>query len=511
MNLTPELESARQSIIVLARDYGLDFYDTIFEVLDYKGINQVAAYGGYPTRYPHWRFGMEYDHLAKSYSYGLSRIYEMVINNDPSYAYLLEGNTMVDQKMVMAHVYGHVDFFKNNFAFAHTNRKMMDQMANHATRIRRYVDKVGLERVETFIDTCLSLENLIDIYSPFVARAPLGSQAQDQVDPSRMEASPMPAKSYMKNYINPPEFMEEQRQKMAAAQEQQQRFPESPVRDVLAFLLAYAPLESWQQEILAIMREEAYYFSPQAQTKIMNEGWATYWHAKIMTEKVLTDAEIIDFADHHSRTLGGASTRINPYKLGYELYKDIEDRWNRGRFGKEYDECDDMVERARWDRQLGLGREKIFEVRRHHNDVTFIDRFLTEEFCHTHKMFLYKYNPKTGNWHIASRDFAGIKQAFLSQLTNMGQPLITVLDANHANRGELLLLHRHEGMDLKADDARETLRALQAIWDRPVHIATIVNGKPRLLGFDGTDYAESSLETTESALEKEAVPGAGAS
>ena len=304
--------------------------------------------------------------------------------------------------------------------------------------------------------------------------------------------------------------MAAQRRKLVEEQERQRGFPESPVRDVLAFLLAHAPLETWQQEVLAIMREEAYYFSPQGQTKIMNEGWATYWHAKIMTEKVLTDAEVIDFADHHSRILGGASTRINPYRLGYELYKDIEDRWNRGRFGKDYDECDDMVERARWDRQLGLGREKIFEVRRHHNDVTFIDHFLTEEFCHKHKMFLYKYNPKTGNWHIASRDFAGIKQAFLFQLTNMGQPLITVLDANHANRGELLLLHQHEGMDLKTDDARETLRALQALWSRPVHIATRVGDKPRLLSFDGSDYAENDLDLAEAAA-GEAAPGSGAS
>ncbi|MCZ6832179.1 MAG: SpoVR family protein [Acidobacteria bacterium] len=499
MSLSAELESARQWISGLALDYGLDFYPTIFEILDYKAVNQVAAYGGYPTRYPHWRFGMEYDHLSKSYSYGLHRIYEMVINNDPAYAYLLEGNTMVDQKMVMAHVYGHVDFFKNNFTFAHTDRKMMDQMANHATRIRRYVDKMGLERVETFIDTCLSLENLIDIHAPFVARGPMGGSKPDKIDPSRMEVATMPAKGYMKDYINPPEFIEAQRRKLVEAQEEESRFPESPVRDVLAFLLAYAPLEPWQQEVLAIIREEAYYFAPQAQTKIMNEGWATYWHAKIMTEKVLVDAEIIDFADHHSRTLGGTSTQINPYKLGYELYKDIEDRWNRGRFGKEYDDCDDMVARAGWDRQLGLGREKIFEVRRHYNDVTFIDSFLNEEFCHKHKMFMYKYNPKTGNWHIASRDFSGIKQAFLTQLTNMGQPLITVLDANHANRGELLLLHRHEGMDLKADDAGETLAALQAIWSRPVHIATVVNGKPRVLSFDGSEHSESDLDVGDTA------------
>jgi stage V sporulation protein R len=225
----------------------------------------------------------------------------------------------------------------------------------------------------------------------------------------------------------------------------------------------------------------------------MNEGWATYWHAKMMTEKILDDSEIIDFADHHSRTMGGASTRVNPYKLGYELYKDIEDRWNRGRFGKEYEECDDMVARAAWDKQLGLGREKIFEVRRFYNDVTFVDTFLDEDFCHRHKMFLYRYNPKTGQYHIASRDFPAVKQAFLAQLTNMGQPLIEILDANHRNRGELYLVHRQEGIDLKLDEARETLQALNRIWKRPVHLQTLLAEKGKVLSFDGTDHREKDL------------------
>ncbi len=139
-------------------------------MLGFDEINMVAAYGGFPNRYPHWRFGMEYERLSKGYEYGLSKIYEMVINNDPSYAYLLESNMDVDQKLVMAHVFGHADFFKNNFMFRHTNRKMMDQMANHATRVRRYQDKLGVEVVEDLIDRCLSIENLIDYQSPYVKR-----------------------------------------------------------------------------------------------------------------------------------------------------------------------------------------------------------------------------------------------------------------------------------------------------------------------------------------------------
>src|SRR6201991_945335 len=137
--LPANLAAIQERIEGFARDYGLDFYPTIFELIDADQLNAVAAYGGFPNRYPHWRFGMEYEQLSKGYEYGLSKIYEMVINNNPSYAYLLESNMDADQKLVMAHVYGHVDFFKNNFSFQHTNRKMMDEMANHATRVRRII------------------------------------------------------------------------------------------------------------------------------------------------------------------------------------------------------------------------------------------------------------------------------------------------------------------------------------------------------------------------------------
>ncbi len=175
--LTPELDAIRQEVEIYARDYGLDFFPVIFELLDWNQINMVAAYGGFPNRYPHWRFGMEYEQLSKSYAYGLSKIYEMVINNDPCYAYLLHSNTVMDQKMVMAHVYGHSDFFKNNLYFSHTHRKMMDEMANHKTRIKRYIDKYGLETVENFIDVCLSLENLIDTHGPYIKRSSSGEVA----------------------------------------------------------------------------------------------------------------------------------------------------------------------------------------------------------------------------------------------------------------------------------------------------------------------------------------------
>jgi stage V sporulation protein R len=537
-----ELKEMKYEIEEYAEGYGLSFFPVIFEVLDYLEMNEVAAYSGFPHRYPHWGFGMQYEQLTKSYAYGLSKIYEMVINNDPCYAYLLRCNNLVDQKLVMAHVYAHCDFFKNNLYFEHTNRKMIDEMANHATRIGRYIDRFGHEAVEAFIDCCLSLENLIDPHAPFMKRHgdghgesrwiyPVPSPSSEKIaghaaGPNHQCSSPqgqtgctgcnrdadqeidlfgdeederiaprrLRSKGYMDSYVNPPDFLKARAEELKAKAREKKRFPEAPEADILLFLIENAPLKNWQRDILSLVREEAYYFLPQGQTKIMNEGWATYWHSHIMTEKVLRDEEVIDYADHHSGTLGGSRLRLNPYKLGVELFRDIEERWNKGRFGKEYDECEDLAAREKWDKKLGLGREKVFQVRKLYNDLTFLDTFLTEDFCRRQKLFLYARNERKESWVIESRAFADIKQALLAGLTNVGHPLIRVVDGNFDNRGELLLQHLHEGRDLRVDFAKETLTGLYRLWKRPVHLDTQREGKKERLTYDGKNQAEVRLD-----------------
>jgi len=495
MALPVHLEAIRQKIEGYARAFGLDFYDVVFECVSFDEMNMVAAYGGFPTRYPHWKFGMEYEQLAKSYTYGLSKIYELVINNDPSYAYLMSSNEDVDQKLVMAHVYGHVDFFKNNFSFAHTNRKMMDAMANHGTKIRRYIDRYGLDKVEGFVDRCLSIDNLIDRQSPFIKRRDERHEKPERdveiVEVPRLHAG----REYMQSYINPDDFLAEQKRRLVEERERERRFPERPEHDVMLFLIENAPLENWERDLLSMLRDEAYYFAPQAQTKIMNEGWASFWHTTIMTQKALLDSEVIDYADHHAGTMGIQPGAINPYKLGLELYRDIEERWNKGRFGKDWDDCDNITERKTWDTKAGLGREKIFEVRRHYNDVTFIDEFLTPDFIRNHKLFNYAFNKKTNNWEISDRDAKAIRDKLLTQMTNFGQPFIAVVDGNFENKGELLLKHQHEGTDLRQDYMRDTLANVNAIWARPVGLVTRIDGRLVIVRYDGKEWRESEIES----------------
>jgi stage V sporulation protein R len=491
-NLPPDLRALKEEIEQHARSYGLDFYETVFEVVEAEDLNEIAAYGGFPTRYPHWSFGMAFEELKKSYDYGLSKIYEMVINNDPCYAYLMRCNHTVDQKLVMAHVYGHCDFFKNNAYFAHTSRKMMDEMANHGARIRRYVEKHGEDEVEAFVDRCMSIDDLIDVHSVAIKRREELSrydfrpeqENEDDLKPTRFKS-----KEYMDDYINPRAVLKAEEEERKKLKEQTAKsFPERPEKDVLLFLIDHAPLKGWQRDILSIVRDEAYYFAPQGMTKIINEGWASFWHSTIMTQNALEPWECIDYADHHSGTMATYGARLNPYKLGIELLRDIEHRWNTGKFGLEWEQCDDLDKKRNWDKKLGLGRQKIFEVRRVHNDITFIDTYLTPEFCREHKMFSYAFQDQAGQYVIESREFQKVKQRLLFGLTNFGKPWIYVVDGNYRNRGELLLRHEHNGIDLKLDHANDTLANLQFIWSRPVHLQTVVEGKQALLSYDGHEH-----------------------
>lgn len=510
------LRRQQDAIEKIARSYGLDPFPTVFEILTYQQMNELASYGGFPTRYPHWRYGMEYERMSKSSEYGLAKIYEMVINNTPSYAYLLEGNSLTDQKMVMAHVYGHVDFFKNNFCFRSTdldasgrltdpmrvpqpyspNRRWIDKMANHGARVRRHIERLGITRVEEFIDNCLCLDNLTDPWRRFSGEpAPV---EHDEEEAGPIEVPRLRAKEYMESFINPAEYLEEQRKKLEEERRRRRRFPDVPERDVLRFLLDNAPLERWEHDILSVIREEAYYFVPQMQTKIMNEGWATYWHSRMMTEKILDASEIIDYADNASGVLATSRGQLNPYKLGVELFRHIEERWNKGQFGKDWDECDDLEVKRHWDMRLGLGRQKIFEVRALYNDVTFIDEFLTPEFAIEQKLFTYSWVERNGRFEIDTREFQAVKDKLLFQLTNFGNPFIFVYDANFQNRGELLLHHDHHGVDLRLDYAREALKSLFRIWKRPVVIKTKFESRPVYLRFDGKEHSSEEAPAADS-------------
>ena len=499
-NLPADLRDLQLETEEHARAYGLDFYDTIFEVLDYDELSEIAALGGFPTRYPHWRFGMEYQQLSKGYRYGLQKIYEMVINNDPCYAYLLRCNQMVDQKLVMAHVYGHNDFFKNNIWFSQTNRKMMDEMANHGNRIRSYMERYGEETVENFIDSCLSLENLIDIHSPFIKR-------RDERQPLRLRrrrtrTKPRPSEvpeQGLHGLVRQPAraSSRRRRKKKEAEKAEGQAVPRAararrppvpprarPAQDLAARRAGHHPRggvllrpagadqdhERGLGVVLALDDHDA-------RRRSTPPSWST--------TPTTTPGRWPPSPAGSIRTSSASSCSATSRSAG-----------TRGSSAPSRRSATTTRARRNWDKQLGLGRQKIFEVRRIHNDVTFIDTFLTPDFCRRHQLFSFKHNDQNEMYEIESREFKKIKERLLFSLTNFGQPIIRVKDGNYRNRGELYLQHEHFGIDLKLDHAQDTLRHLNRLWTRPVHIETSVDGRPTLLSFDGTDHTIRPLGGT---------------
>jgi len=449
MRLKSDLPAALkyQAVIIesAAREAGLDFFEVVFELLDAKDVNGVAAYGGFPVRYPSWRFGMEFERLEKGRHWGFSKIYELVINNDPTYAYLVRSNSLLEQKLVMAHVYGHADFFKHNLWFAPTDRKMLDTMGNHSTRVRRYVDVLGQEPVERFLDLCLSLDTLIDPYLPL----------REHSNPPEARSVYTPASERALRSLDAlttsPLAVERERVKTDEAEKSKARRG-LPTYDVLGFLHDHAPLESWERDVLHIARAEAYYFSPQRMTKIMNEGWASYWHSRLLTGGILDPSEILDFADCHSSATVAGQGQINPYKLGIELYRHA----------------------------FGLG-EDIFQLRRVHNDVSLVHKLVDEDFAMQYVLPMVMRQGREGQPGSNEVVWQDVKSWLLHQLSWGGLPQIELVDVNASGEGELLLVHHHDGRDLQLGQAQETLLNLSRLWKAPVHLQTVLEKQARLV------------------------------
>ena len=480
-----ELEELRAESRQLALNAGLDPWDVVFGVVDYDELNEVSAYDGFPERFPHWHFGMSYDYFRKHSEYTGSWTYELVLNTDPAIAYMRSSNTRLETKGIMVHVYGHVDFFRHNHWFSKTNRDMIKQMKNHAQRIELHIEQHGVTAVEQFIDTVMSLQYNIDPHSQFIKRKwqrnghAQKSQNNNVRSTNDEDLGKIPVKrDYMDRYVNPATWIEEKREQQVAenASHVHQHATELdvPQKDILHFMMTHGHLEEWERDIVAMIRDESYYFVPQIQTKVMNEGWASYWQSKIMADYADPN-EFLDHADMMSRVLGGGMS--NPYRLGLLIWQNIKERWDKGQFGRDWEQCKDAAQRANWDTGAGLGEEKMFEVRRTYNDLTFIDEFFTEDLFEREKLFTYEYIPETGEYHITSKSYEDVKKKFLLRYTNMGKPSIQIASGNYDNKGELLITHQWNGIGLNWDEAKQVLKSMQSMWKRPVNLKTIISRK----------------------------------
>ncbi|MDT5155912.1 MAG: stage sporulation protein [Acidobacteriota bacterium] len=463
-----ELEKALEQIWEVARGFGLDPYPVRFEIVPATVMYEIGSYA-LPGRYSHWTFGKAYHRMKTMYDFGLSKIYEVVINTNPAYGFLLETNSPVQNKLVMAHVLGHVDFFKHNAYFSRTNRRMVETISTHSGRMNEYEFRYGRKTVERFLDSVLSIEEHIDP-NFFIRR-------EESLRPPGSKKTPRPPGRYddLWNIGRPPEQDSD-----AHEEESGPRGDRLPEKDLIYYIMRNSPvLKDWQRDVMAMIHEEMEYFVPQMQTKVMNEGFASYWHARIMRELDLPDVEHVEFAELHSGVVSPQKGQLNPYYLGYKIFEDIERRWDNPT----------AEERERFGRKGGEGRAKLFEVREMESDVSFLRNYLTEELCEELDLFVFELVDEE-EWTVTEKRWQKVRDQLVANMTNFGFPYIVVADGDYNGNRELYLKHQYESAELDTTYARRVLEHVHSLWGRPVHLETVVDDEPTRLHYNGEEHED---------------------
>ncbi|WP_028561997.1 SpoVR family protein [Paenibacillus pinihumi] len=464
-----QLERAISEITEIATGFGLDFYPMRYEICPSDIIYTFGAYG-MPTRFSHWSFGKTFHKMKMQYDLGLSKIYELVINSNPCYAFLLDGNSLIQNKLIVAHVLAHCDFFKNNARFSRSNRNMVESMSATAERIARYEIEHGAEKVERFIDAVLAIQEHVDptLIKPYQLDKKRYIEMLEKRVEERSNHSPIEG-PYEDLWA-----LDNQQEDTDKDKVKSKRFPPSPEKDLVWFIQEYSPsLEDWQRDIMSTMRDEMLYFWPQMETKIMNEGWASYWHQRILREMDLTSEETIEFAKLNSSVVQPSRNSLNPYYLGLKIFEDIEKRWDNPT----------EEERQRLGRKPGLGKEKIFEVREVDSDQSFIRNYLTKKLVED--LDLYVFEKKGPEWKITDKTWENIRDQLVNSRVNGGFPNINVVDGDFNRSSELYLKHHYEGVELDLKYVERTLPYVVRLWGKNVHLETVVEDKPIVFSCDG--------------------------
>ena len=471
-----DLEHWDQRIREKVQEFGLTCCSQEFEVCDHEQMLGYMAYHGMPAHYPHWSYGKSYEKLKTLYDYGVSGLpYEMVINANPSLAYLMRGNSLCLQVLTIAHVYGHNDFFHNNFMFRATRPELtVSNFKLRADRIRGYIENpaIGLSAVEQILDAAHALS--LQCRRHAAIRKLSHSDQQARVEDAAQPRHDPFHKIHKPQTYTPPDL---------------KRLPLEPEEDLLLFIAEYNPyLSEWQKDLLHIVHAEAQYFIPQIETKIMNEGWASFWHHRIMNSLDLPEDMHFEFLVHHNQVIRPHRGEINPYHLGFSVWHDIL---------RHYDNAS-AAEINQYGKPDKSGMQKIFEVRETDRDSSFLRRFLTEELMRDLDMFEYQ---RQQNEHVVTavadeEHWETVKNSLLKNVGMASSPVIRILDADFSHNREMLLEHEHDGRDLHLEYVEKTLAYIHRLWGRKVLLRTIIGGRPRLLTYDDVGFGQDDSHNT---------------
>lgn len=455
---TKGLQRAIEEITDIAKGFGLDFYPMRYEICPAEIIYTFGAYG-MPTRFSHWSFGKQFHKMKLHYDLGLSKIYELVINSNPCYAFLLDSNSLIQNKLIVAHVLAHCDFFKHNCRFQNTNRDMVESMAAAAERIKHYERMHGIKEVESFLDAILAIQEHID--PSLVRPKPLWSVDDEEEDEEETAPSPYD------------DLWGMDKPKQVKKKKGKKPFPPRPEKDILLFIEEHSrELEPWRRDILTMMREEMLYFWPRLETKIMNEGWASYWHQRIIRELDLTSDEAIEFAKLNAGVVQPSKTGINPYYLGLKIFEDIEER---------YDNPTDEMKKTGV--KPGSGREKMFEVREIESDISFIRNYLTKDLVMREDLYLFQKQGR--DYKVIDKEWKAVRDQLVNMRVNGGFPYLTVNDGDYLKNNELYIKHWYEGIELDLKYLEKVPPYLYQLWGRSVHIESVLEDREVMFSYDG--------------------------
>ncbi len=466
----PDLQDVDERCRQIAADeLGFDVPEVIYHLVAPEEVYFAAA-NGLPARYSSARWGAQFDDAYGRYRRGQERIYELIFNTRPVHAYLMQGNSLVAQTLVIAHCLGHGYVFDNNQWLGAVDREIMSRVISAAQRIADYMGAYGRERVEDFLDAC----HAIAVHQP-------------QAQLIRKAPAPEPEHRAQPFDVLFPDEVAADRERVAAQRTAlRSRFPREPQQDLLAFIEKHARgLEDWQRDVISIVHSEQSYFLPQMRTKILNEGAAVLAHQEICQRLFMPTARYLEYEQLNAVVMQPHPGRVNPYNIGINILREVM------RIATDPDD----EEREQWSWAGAVEPfEQVRVVLRAYDDESLLREFLTPKVCELSRLYAFQHleqDPR--RIRISSREAEEIREVLIAQHSTLGIPHVEIVDADFRGRGELLLEHRDTGIGLDEEYARGTLAQVALLWGKPCTVRTI-RGRERSESAWFTGYPDGHSE-----------------
>ena len=486
--MTPE-EIKRLAVIEkrvneIFKENGLNTTTINFEIVSATRMIEALAYR-FPTNFSHWSFGRNFEKEETQYRYtGAGIPYEVVWNFDHPVALLVDTNPFALNVLIIAHVYGHVDFHLSNMLMRH-GRSIADVIAEARSAKKRFLEyekKYGVDEVEKVIEAAMAFQYHQNP-DPFADPIPEDESRERLLESERARLNELERKASLSMY---PDDSKKLAEEITLAKKRIAYFenhsPPEPEYDILKYVLEKSPKmkKAWVKDIVTVVREQMRALAPNFRTQLLNEGWASYWHINVLhqlvREKVITYTECEEAIVFHEAVTQRSRVRFNVYCIGLAFWKMIEDKYDKGRFGPEWENCKDREERDSWDKKLGLGRKTMIEFRKRLSDRVAIENYFDDDFIRQEEIYIWEsYYDETTNeevFVVVEDRPEVIRQILVQQRTGFGIPSVVVTDGNYDGAGELFLRHFFSGFELDPKYEDGALEKLYYLWERRVHLLT---------------------------------------